>query len=50
MWFVPGSHLEPELRPHRRVKEGHHLRMTDHCSNVRDIHIIILEILYFIAV
>ena len=34
MWFVPKSHKEPELRPHRRVKEGHHLRMTDHCSNV----------------
>ena len=34
MWFVPKSHEEPELRPHRRVKEGHHLRMTDYCSNV----------------
>ena len=32
MWFVKGSHLEPTLRPHRRVKEGHHARCTDACS------------------
>ncbi|XP_078572366.1 putative alpha-ketoglutarate-dependent hypophosphite dioxygenase [Branchiostoma floridae x Branchiostoma japonicum] len=31
MWFVPGSHLQP-VRPHRPVKEGVHVLMTDHCS------------------
>ena len=34
MWFVPGSHKEPELRPSRLIKEGCHIRITDHCSNV----------------
>ena len=29
-------HATKELRPHRRVKEGHHLQMTDHCSNVSE--------------
>ena len=32
MWFVKGSHLEPTLRPHQRVKEGHHARYTESCS------------------
>ena len=32
MWFVRGSHLEPTLRPHQRVKEGHHARYTESCS------------------
>ena len=32
MWFVAGSHRETTLRPHRRVKEGHHARCTDECS------------------
>eukprot|EP00111_Clytia_hemisphaerica_P021367 TCONS_00062911-protein len=32
MWFVRGSHQEEALRPHRRVKEGHHARCTDSCS------------------
>jgi len=32
MWFVKGSHLEPGLRPHRWVKEGHRARCTDACS------------------
>ena len=33
MWFVPGSHKMP-LRPHRPTKPGHHVLMTDECSNV----------------
>jgi len=32
MWFVPGSHKMP-LRPHRPTKPGHHVLMTDECSN-----------------
>lgn len=32
MWFVPGSHLK-ELRPHRKIKPGHHSNMCD-CSEV----------------
>ena len=32
MWFVPGSHKHP-MRPHRPVKEGQHVLMTDECSN-----------------
>jgi hypothetical protein len=31
MWFVPGSHGEPELRPHRFVQPGVHVRICD-CS------------------
>ncbi|XP_013411609.1 phytanoyl-CoA dioxygenase domain-containing protein 1 homolog [Lingula anatina] len=31
MWFVSGSHKRP-LRTHRPVKVGHHIRMTDDCS------------------
>lgn len=32
MWFVSGSHQEGELRLHRPVKEGHHVRCTDLCT------------------
>jgi len=32
MWFVPGSHKQ-DLRKHRPTKEGHHVLMTDDCSN-----------------
>ncbi|CAH1255550.1 PHYHD1 [Branchiostoma lanceolatum] len=31
MWFVAGSHQQ-QIRPHRPVKEGVHVLMTDHCS------------------
>ena len=32
MWYVPGSHLEDELRPHRTASEGSHILMTDAAS------------------
>ena len=32
MWYVKGSHLEKDLRPHQRVKEGHRARFTPSCS------------------
>lgn len=32
MWFVKGSHLEPDLRPHQRIEDGHHARYTKSCS------------------
>ena len=34
MWFVPGSHKEDPIRKHRPTKPGHHVLMTDDCSNV----------------
>ena len=33
MWFVPGSHKQL-LKKHRPVAPGHHVLMTDECSNV----------------
>jgi ectoine hydroxylase-related dioxygenase (phytanoyl-CoA dioxygenase family) len=31
MWFVPGSHKEKELRPHRTASEKSHVLCTDFC-------------------
>ena len=33
MWFVPGSHKQL-LKKHRPVAPGHHVLMTDECTNV----------------
>ena len=35
MWFVPGSHKEEKLRPHRPTKPGHHVLMTDQVNQVQ---------------
>ena len=32
MWFVPGSHREPCLRPHRTASADSHVLMTEQCS------------------
>lgn len=40
MWFVPGSHREAELRPHRPAKEGHHIKVTDMVDKARKVIII----------
>ena len=31
MWFVPGSHKENELRPHRTASDKSHVLCTDFC-------------------
>jgi len=33
MWFVPGSHLESEIRPHRKASPAAHALLTDDCTN-----------------
>ena len=37
MWFVPGSHKEPSLRPHRLAAPGSHVLVTDECSEAEGV-------------
>jgi len=32
MWYIGGSHMEPQLREHRNASEGSHILMTDDAS------------------